>query len=81
MINPPDIIANATTFSNSNTIKVIIVGIGVAGLTAAIECHRKGHSVTAFDRVEKVKEEGQPPSHTIDDTIKQSNEKPKFTNI
>jgi len=27
-------------------IRVIIVGAGFAGLTAAIECHRKGHSVT-----------------------------------
>jgi 2-polyprenyl-6-methoxyphenol hydroxylase-like FAD-dependent oxidoreductase len=31
-------------------IKVIIVGAGFAGLTAAIECDRKGHSVTLFDR-------------------------------
>jgi 2-polyprenyl-6-methoxyphenol hydroxylase-like FAD-dependent oxidoreductase len=31
-------------------IKVIIVGAGFAGLTAAIECDRKGHSVILFDK-------------------------------
>ncbi|KAK4192361.1 6-hydroxynicotinate 3-monooxygenase [Podospora australis] len=31
-------------------VKVIIVGAGFAGLTAAIECDRKGHSVTLFDK-------------------------------
>ncbi|KAK3384934.1 hypothetical protein B0H63DRAFT_494151 [Podospora didyma] len=31
-------------------INVIIVGAGFAGLTAAIECHRKGHHVTLFDK-------------------------------
>jgi 2-polyprenyl-6-methoxyphenol hydroxylase-like FAD-dependent oxidoreductase len=34
----------------SSGIKVIIVGAGFAGLTAAIECDRKGHDVTVFER-------------------------------
>jgi NADPH-dependent 2,4-dienoyl-CoA reductase/sulfur reductase-like enzyme len=36
-------------------IKVIIVGAGFAGLTAAIECHRKGHDVTVFEKVADLK--------------------------
>ena len=31
-------------------IKVGIIGGGIGGLTAAIECHRKGHSVRVFER-------------------------------
>ncbi|KAH8881316.1 FAD/NAD(P)-binding domain-containing protein [Thozetella sp. PMI_491] len=31
-------------------IKVIIAGAGFAGLTAAIECHRKGHDVILFEK-------------------------------
>jgi 2-polyprenyl-6-methoxyphenol hydroxylase-like FAD-dependent oxidoreductase len=31
-------------------ISLIIVGAGFAGLTAAIECHRKGHAVTLLDK-------------------------------
>ncbi|EFQ99848.1 FAD binding domain-containing protein [Nannizzia gypsea CBS 118893] len=40
---------------NSSGIKVIVVGLGVAGLTAAVECHRKGHTVIAFERVKEMK--------------------------
>lgn len=36
-------------------IKVIIVGAGFAGLTAAIECDRKGHDVMVFDKVPELK--------------------------
>lgn len=36
-------------------IKVIVVGAGFAGLTAAIECDRKGHDVTLFERVSELK--------------------------
>lgn len=36
-------------------IKVIVVGAGFAGLTAAIECDRKGHHVTIFEKVSKLK--------------------------
>lgn len=39
----------------SSGVKVIIVGAGFAGLTAAIECDRKGHSVTVFERVSELK--------------------------
>lgn len=36
-------------------IKVIIVGAGFAGLTAAIECDRKGHDVILFEKVSDLK--------------------------
>ena len=36
-------------------IKVIIVGAGFGGLTAAIECHRQGHSVTIFESFPELK--------------------------
>lgn len=36
-------------------IKVIIVGAGFAGLTAAIECDRKGHDVVLFEKVSELK--------------------------
>ncbi|KAF7593826.1 hypothetical protein BBP40_010761 [Aspergillus hancockii] len=57
MANSPGAVIDTATSSNSNTIKVIIVGIGIAGLAAAIECHRKGNSVTVFDRIVEVKQE------------------------
>lgn len=34
----------------STGIDVLIVGTGLAGLTAAIECIRKGHSVRVLER-------------------------------
>ncbi len=37
-------------------IRVIIVGAGFAGLSAAIECDRKGHSVTLFEKVDNIEE-------------------------
>lgn len=36
-------------------IKVIVVGAGFAGLTAAIECDRKGHEVVLFEKVSELK--------------------------
>lgn len=36
-------------------IKVIIVGTGFAGLTAAIECHRKGHTVLVLESFPELK--------------------------
>ncbi|KAJ5871118.1 FAD/NAD(P)-binding domain-containing protein [Penicillium soppii] len=36
-------------------ITVLIVGLGTAGLTAAIECHRQGHRVIAFERAKEIK--------------------------
>lgn len=37
-------------------VKVIVVGAGFAGLSAAIECDRKGHSVTLLEKVEHIDE-------------------------
>ena len=36
-------------------IKVLVVGCGFAGLTAAIECKRKGHNVILLDKMPEVK--------------------------
>lgn len=36
-------------------IRVVIVGAGFAGLTAAIECHRKGHSVLLLESFPELK--------------------------
>ncbi|KAI1151221.1 putative monooxygenase [Nemania diffusa] len=35
--------------------RVLVVGAGFAGLTAAIECHRKGHSVTLLEKFPELK--------------------------
>jgi len=40
---------------SSSGIYVIIVGAGFAGLTAAIECHRKGHSVLVLESFPELK--------------------------
>lgn len=39
-------------------IKVVIVGAGFAGITAAIECTRKGHSCLVLDSVKEMKQLG-----------------------
>ena len=39
----------------SSGIKVIIVGAGFAGLTAAIECHRKGHTALVLESFSELK--------------------------
>lgn len=36
-------------------IKVIIVGAGFGGLTAAIECHRQGHDVEVYEAFPELK--------------------------
>lgn len=36
-------------------IKVIVVGAGFGGLTAAIECHRQGHSVEIYENFPSLK--------------------------
>ncbi|KAI0456865.1 putative monooxygenase [Xylaria acuta] len=36
-------------------IRVLVIGAGFAGLTAAIECHRKGHSVTLLEKFPELK--------------------------
>lgn len=40
----------------STGIKVIIVGAGFAGVSAAIECDRKGHSVTVLEKASSIDE-------------------------
>ncbi|CAK7235671.1 hypothetical protein SCUCBS95973_009346 [Sporothrix curviconia] len=39
-------------------IRVIVVGTGFAGLSAAIECHRQGHTVTVLEKFPERKELG-----------------------
>ncbi|RDW69735.1 monooxygenase-2 [Coleophoma cylindrospora] len=39
----------------STGVRVIVVGAGFAGLTAAIECHRKGHSVLVLESFPQLK--------------------------
>jgi monoamine oxidase len=43
---------------NSSGIKVIVVGLGYAGVVAAVECHRKGHEVVVYEQTSKVSEGG-----------------------
>ncbi|KAF7181291.1 hypothetical protein CNMCM7691_000509 [Aspergillus felis] len=38
-----------------NGIKVIIVGLGIAGLVAAIECYRKGHEIVGLERSPEIR--------------------------
>ena len=42
----------------SSGIHVWIVGTGLAGLTAAIECTRKGHSVLVLERNDSINTAG-----------------------
>lgn len=42
-------------------INVLIVGGGLAGLSAALECHRKGHSVRLLDRSSQSSAQGKTP--------------------
>lgn len=44
-----------TTQNPPAGIHVIVVGAGFSGLTAAIECERKGHTVTILEKVEEIK--------------------------
>lgn len=36
--------------AKSSGIKVIVVGLGMAGLSAAIECHLQGHTVIGLEK-------------------------------
>ncbi|GIJ83211.1 hypothetical protein Asppvi_001731 [Aspergillus pseudoviridinutans] len=45
----------SSSTSPSSGIKVIVVGLGLAGLSTAIECHRKGHSVILLERITQLK--------------------------
>ncbi|RAH46611.1 FAD-dependent oxidoreductase [Aspergillus brunneoviolaceus CBS 621.78] len=42
--------------NDSNRLTVIIVGLGIAGLSVAIECHSKGHNVMVFEKYEELKQ-------------------------
>lgn len=55
---------NSTAAPHFSNTKVIVVGIGLAGLTAAFECYRKGHSVILLERYPEV-----PTSTNIPATI------------
>ncbi|GAB1204957.1 hypothetical protein APSETT445_003623 [Aspergillus pseudonomiae] len=46
--------ADGSARPHSSGIRVVVVGLGIAGLSAAIECHRKGHSVIALEKSPKV---------------------------
>jgi flavin-dependent dehydrogenase len=39
----------------SSGIDVIIVGLGIAGLVAAIECHYKGHRVIGLEKSPEIR--------------------------
>ncbi|KAL4915047.1 hypothetical protein BDW62DRAFT_204025 [Aspergillus aurantiobrunneus] len=41
---------DGTAAPGSSGITVLIVGCGVAGIAAAVECHRKGHRVVVFEK-------------------------------
>ncbi|KAL4894420.1 hypothetical protein BDV59DRAFT_200769 [Aspergillus ambiguus] len=58
MLPPNGVGPKGVAAPNSSKVRVIIVGLGIAGLTAAIECHRKGHSVIAFDRLDVLQRYG-----------------------
>lgn len=45
----------------SNGIRVVVVGAGVAGLGAALECWRKGCEVTVLERADKLSVLGEQP--------------------
>ena len=46
-------------YPGSSGIIVIVVGLGYAGVTAAIECHRKGHKVAIYEQAPGVSTLGQ----------------------
>lgn len=45
----------------SSGIDVLIVGTGIAGLTAALECVRKGHNVRVIERHSSINTQGKSP--------------------
>jgi 2-polyprenyl-6-methoxyphenol hydroxylase-like FAD-dependent oxidoreductase len=50
-------------------IDVLIVGTGLAGLTAAIECTRKGHQVRVLERNANINTAGELISLVADRTV------------
>lgn len=53
-VRGPDAVAEP----RSSGINVIVVGLGIGGLAAAIECHRKGHSVTIIEKASSPRAQG-----------------------
>lgn len=47
-------------------IDVLIVGTGLAGLVAALECIRKGHTVRVLERNASINTAGKKPLFTIE---------------
>jgi glutamate dehydrogenase/leucine dehydrogenase len=47
--------------ANSTGLTVIVVGFGYAGVVAAVECHRKGHTVKVYEQTAKVSDGGPSP--------------------
>ncbi|CRG90486.1 hypothetical protein PISL3812_07530 [Talaromyces islandicus] len=48
-------VLNGNQEASSTGIKVVIVGAGFGGLTAAIECHRQGHKVEIYESFPELK--------------------------
>lgn len=46
-------------------IEIIIVGTGLAGLTAALECTRKGHKVRVLERNPDINVAGEPTQQHV----------------
>jgi thioredoxin reductase len=51
--------ASQSTEPGSTETTVIIIGLGIGGLTAAISCHLKGHHVIGFDKLENLEPYGE----------------------
>jgi 2-polyprenyl-6-methoxyphenol hydroxylase-like FAD-dependent oxidoreductase len=47
--------SNTSTTNPSTGIRVIVIGAGFGGLTAAIECYQRGHSVTLLEAFPELK--------------------------
>lgn len=43
------------TRASPTGVRVLVIGAGFAGLTAAIECHRQGHDVTVVDKFSELR--------------------------
>jgi len=50
MAKPKGVGPDGVAPPGSSGIKVIIVGLGFAGVVAAVECYRKGHNVIVFEQ-------------------------------
>ena len=55
----------------STGIDILVIGTGLAGLTAAIECARKGHNVRILERDSHINTAGNAQCNAIEDVSKQ----------